>query len=182
MVGCRKVFYRQSERLEEGDVRLGLPARVRAEKQFTNFTGGSRCGRDTGRAPERRVRSPAPREAWVRLGRSNGTWGCPGGRVEVAEWLSLSGRTAGSRYGCADWLIIEIISPWTILLRRVWPKMSWAQGPARVSVWPSSRTKAINLPPVATLPIVPPKVSVVARTNEPPLVESRTFAAYWERK
>ena len=29
------------------------------------------------------------------LGRQIGTWGCSDGRIEVAEWLRLPGRTAG---------------------------------------------------------------------------------------
>ena len=33
------------------------------------------------------------------LGRWSGTWGCSDGRVEVAEWLSLSGQTAGRTAG-----------------------------------------------------------------------------------
>ena len=37
-------------------------------------------------------RSPLPREAWVRLGRSSGTGGCSAGRMEVAEWLGFAGR------------------------------------------------------------------------------------------
>ena len=32
-----------------------------------------------------------PGEAWVRLRGWSGTWGCRDGRVEVAEWLRLSG-------------------------------------------------------------------------------------------
>ncbi len=31
-------------------------------------------------------------------------WGCSAGRVEVAEWLSLSGRTAG-----ADVSVVELV-------------------------------------------------------------------------
>ena len=38
------------------------------------------------------------------LGGWNGRWGCSAGRVEVAKWLSLSGRTAG-----ADVSVVELV-------------------------------------------------------------------------
>ena len=68
---------------------------------------------DTERGSGESSRSPSPREAWVRLGRSSGPRGCSAGRKEVAEWLSLPGRQRGadpqsSNSSGRDWFEHEV--------------------------------------------------------------------------